>query len=321
MQGSQILDALSRGILAQKWHWYCWHAQNYNNGTVTAFFNELMGSLSRIDIAMPGSADLFARRITSIASGFKNQSDYDQLQQILAEIHVLLKLVAYPWPDGTTIDYAAAIAAGAPDVEALVRAPGLDLAVEVKSPRIREWRNKMGAGIEAVGRATPLGSLEITTFPKDNAVKDAIASADVKFRSLRGSHPDLLGVLVLIWDGLMYEPISALLNPGSGLFTSNSFDPEMRTFDSVDAALIVPHLSALIEGPGNRDFRFTEGTFQWASTPVPPFVTNPASPRFAKVADMLRVLFGAEDQAALDGPHYSATDLVIWIDTTEGKSQ
>jgi hypothetical protein len=263
---------------------------------------------------VPGTAAEFVRRIATIASGNRNQADYDQLQQTLAEIHVLLRVVAHPWPSGTTIANAAAIGAGAPDVEALVRTEGLDLAVEVKSPRIREWRNKMGAGIEAVGRAMPLGTLEIDTYPKDNAVKDAVASADFKFHSLRVAHADLLGILVLVWDGLMYEPISALLNAASGLFTANTFDPEKRTFDDVDAVLIVPHLSDLIEGPGNRQFRFANGTFQWPCQPVPPFVINPRSPRSAKVAEVLRDVFCAEDQATLDGAHYSASDFVIWID-------
>ncbi len=314
VKGSEIPEELSAGILAQEWHWYCWHAKNYKNGTVTPFFYEVMVSLSQIDDAMPGSAAEFVRRIASIASGFKNQADYDQLQQTLAEIHVLVRLVGHRWPSGTTIANAAAVGARAPDVEALVRTPGLEVAVEVKSPRIREWRNKMGEGIEVVARTMPLGSVEIATYPKDNAVKDAVASSDVKFHSLRAAHPDLLGILVLVWDGLMYEPISALLNPGSGLFTPNTFDPKKRTFDDVDAVLIVPHLSGLIAGPGNRDFRFADGTFQWPCKPVPPFVINPRSQRAAKVAEVLRDVFCAEDQATLDGPHYSASDLVIWID-------
>jgi hypothetical protein len=275
----------------------------------------------RID-RKPATQQLFGDRLgvesltagPLIATRSADQADYDQLQQALAEIHVLLRIVAHPWARGTTIANAAAIGAGAPDVEALVRTAGLELAVEVKSPRIREWRNKMGTGIEAVGRAMPLGKLEIDTYPKDNAVKDAVASADVKFHSLRAAHPDLVGVLVLIWDGLMYQPISALLNPGSGLFTPSTFDPEKRTFDDVDAVLIVPHLSSLIEGPGNREFRFACGTFQWPCKPVPPFVVNPRSPRAAKVADVLRDVFCAEDQATLDGAHYSASDFVIWID-------
>lgn len=317
VQGSQILDTLSDGILAHEWHWYCWHAKNYKNGTTTPFFYELMVSLSRIDAEMPGSAVEFVRRISTIANGNRNQADYDQLQQVLAEIHVLLRLAAHRWPRGTTIVNAAAIGAGAPDVEALVRTPELDIAVEVKSPRIREWRNAMGTGIEAVGRAMPLGSLEIDTYPKDNAVKDGVASADIKFRSLRRAHPALLGILVLVWDELMYQPISALLNPGSGLFTANTFDPQKRTFDDVDAVLIVPHLTALIEGPGNRQFPFADGTFQWPCEPVPPFIINPESPRAATAAAVLRDVFCAKDQATLKGSHYSANDLVFWMDPSK----
>ena len=47
-----------------------------------------------------------------------------------------------------------------------------------------------------------------------------------KCSMVRQEHPNVAGILVVIWDHLMNEPIAALLNPASGLFTANTFDRE-----------------------------------------------------------------------------------------------
>ena len=59
----------------------------------------------------------------------------------------------------------------------------------------------------------------------------------------------------------MNEPIAALLNPASGLFTANTLDREKKTFAEVDAVVILPHAHQLVEGPGNRYFTDGDSTF------------------------------------------------------------
>lgn len=313
-----MLESLSDAILARKWHWYGWHAENFKHGSVTQFFAELMMALTVIDDAMPGSARAYVDRIASIADEDRNQAHYDQLQQILSELDVLQYTVARPWPKDTEFFYEPAVVAGGVNPEAIVRTGSFDLGIEVKAPRIREWRNAMPLGVQAVGRAVPQGAIQYDTLPRDNPVKDAVAGADRKFRSLRAKYPDLLGVMVLVWDGFMNEPISALANPGSGLFTVNTFDPEKRTFTDLDAVLVLPHLSQHIEGPGNRNFQGVAGTFHWPRFPVLPYLINPASPRASRIGAVIEATYNAEDQRGLRllGSEYGETDFVFWIDAT-----
>lgn len=320
MIGFELLDALSAGVMSRDWHWYAWHAEHYQNGNVTAFFGELMLALTFIEGFLPGSAEQYVQRIISIGGRNRNQADYDQLCQVLAEIDVLQRTGVHSWPDGTTYEFEPSVTAGGANPEAVFRAPEYTLGIEVKAPRIREWRNAMGLGWQAVSRAIPRETLDYSTLPRDNAIKDAVISSDTKYRALRAKEPHILGVMVLVWDYLMNEPISALVNPASGLFTPNTFDVEKRTFPDLDAVLIVPHLGQLIEGPGNRNFVDARGTFHWPKFPVIPYVINPNSSRRDRVGEVLHAIFNAEDQRGLRyiGAEYGESDVVLWVDPRAG---
>jgi len=241
----------------------------------------------------------------------------------LAEIDVLHYQCCCPWPEGTTFEHEPRSAAGSPNPEALICAPELSLGIEVKSPNIRRHRNDLSAGWQAVSRALNPKKFEFTGLPRDNAVKDAIAGANEKFRSLRSTGRAFIGVLALVWDNMMHEPISAIINPASGLFTPNTFDPEKRTFDRVDAVVIVPHLHQLIEGPGNR--KFIDGTtFEWRTAdefPFRPYIVNPASLRGQQGARAAEGIFGAHDHCVLHGAEYSPADSILWIDIQGGKGK
>jgi len=94
------------------------------------------------------------------------------------------------------------------------------------------------------------------TLPRDNPVKDFLASANAKFAAFRQADPAFVGVLFIVWDDYVNEPIGALLNPASGLLTPNSFDRdengEPRAYQSVDAVVVLRHQVQLQEGMANR---------------------------------------------------------------------
>ena len=311
MNGGEILGRLVDIIYERQWHWYCWHASEYGRGRLTPFFLELMTALSLIDQRMPGSASEIVERIGSLGGDNRNQGQYDQLYQILAEVQVLRQVCAFDWGDDAVFEYEASIAPHRRSPELIIACGGRTLAVEVKAPVIRDYRNEMGEGWQATARGFDPKVHDIVTLPRDNPIKDALESADRKFSTVRQEHPNVAGILVVIWDHLMNEPIAALLNPASGLFTANTFDREKRTFAEVDAVVILPHAHQLVEGPGNRYFTDGDSTFCWPEYPIKPYILNPNSGR--DPVSVLEGVFGAQDQRNLIGPEYNASDVVLWI--------
>jgi hypothetical protein len=83
------------------------------------------------------------------------------------------------------------------------------------------------------------------TLPRDNPVKDFLVDADAKFKAFK-SKADCTTVLVIVWDDFIYEPITALAHPKSGLLTANSFAKDANgspmKFPNVDAVVLVRHL-------------------------------------------------------------------------------
>jgi hypothetical protein len=84
------------------------------------------------------------------------------------------------------------------------------------------------------------------TLPRDNPVKDFLVSAEAKFAPFRQADPNFRGVLVIVWDDHINEPITALVHPQTGLLTAKSFfkgtDGNAVTFPSVDAVILIRHL-------------------------------------------------------------------------------
>jgi hypothetical protein len=54
------------------------------------------------------------------------------------------------------------------------------------------------------------------TLPRDNPVKDFLVSADAKFEHFKETDANFIGVLVIIWDDFIYEPISSLISESAG---------------------------------------------------------------------------------------------------------
>lgn len=314
MFGSEVMERLADAVESQDWHWYCWHVSEYRQGRVTPFFFELVTALGIIDVRMPEAAIRIIDRIGAIGGENRNQDDYDQLYQILAEVNVLLKICAFPWDQSAVFEYEPVIVGGGSNPEMVVTVNGRALAIEVKAPIVRHYRNNMPAGLQATARVYDPNSGAIAALPRDNPIKDALASADKKFADMRTQRQNVVSVLAIVWDAAMHEPISSLVHEASGLFTPNTFDPEKRVFADVDAVVILPHARQLIEGPGNRRFIDATGAFSWVEFPFRPYLLNPNSPR-QDVTTELNEIFESRDQRGILGAEYAAVDGVLWIDT------
>jgi hypothetical protein len=114
-----------------------------------------------------------------------------------------------------------------------------------------------------------------------------------------------------VWDDYIYEPITALLHPMSGLFTSKTFDPEGRTFDLVDGVIVLRHMHqfgrCLADRPLVNGLRHV---FQLINTPLPAaFIQNPNG---REIPQELLAQFGAVDPNSLPGSEYQVQDFVDW---------
>ena len=101
------------------------------------------------------------------------------------------------------------------------------------------------------------------TWPRDNVLKDFLESTDAKFSGF--SAKETIGVLVVFWDAYVYEPISALIDPQSGLLTEQSFfqaNGVRVPFDAVDGVVVMNHLAVLHAGAQEQGHAHRPGYFR-----------------------------------------------------------
>jgi hypothetical protein len=102
---------------------------------------------------------------------------------------------------------------------------------------MREFAKKLLDGAEGI------------SYPRDNVVKDFLISANDKFQSFKQRPGNVVTILVIVWDDFIYEPITALLNPHSGLLTENSFfciDGRPAKFDNIDGVILARHSHQIV---------------------------------------------------------------------------
>jgi hypothetical protein len=97
---------------------------------------------------------------------------------------------------------------------------------------------------------------EAITLPRDNPVKDFLISADGKFQHCKEADANFIGVLVIVWDDFIYEPISSLSSESAGLLTPNSFFKDSQgvanTFEHVDGVFLIRKLHQFARAAGDQ---------------------------------------------------------------------
>ena len=154
-------------------------------------------------------------------------------------------------------------------------------------------------------------------LPRDNPVKDFLSSANEKFRSFKDADSDFYGVLVIVWDDYVNEPITALLGPSSGLFTPSSFakdsDGGTLNFQCVDAVVLIRQQHQFRVAAKNAplyDGRSHAMDFgEPGSFPFNIYVLNPAGRQPPE--EIFKALQAVERDDRLGG-EYAVADLVPW---------
>jgi hypothetical protein len=322
---ADLLEATSRG-----WHWWAFHFQSTARGQQVPFASALIDALLEIDAAMPGYAARTATAIGSLTGREKHLPDYEQLLQRLAEVHVALQTVRASWPEGSTFVDEPVAPGSARNPEVVVSAPGFRVGVEVKAPALLDHEGKRSSRrLQSGGRIFPpdklgemAGGEENLTLPRDNPVKDFLVSANQKFAAFHADDADFFGILAIVWDDFIYEPITALLHPSSGLLTENSFaragDGTPLRFEHVDGILLISHLQylkrALGEDGRSRPFVMSDRAFEWDIDPARP-VAYVDTPSGKQVPEAIRAILHTTSLEKIAGAEYQPSDWITWIDT------
>lgn len=159
------------------------------------------------------------------------------------------------------------------------------------------------------------------TLPRDNVLKDFLESAEVKFTEF--SSKPRIGILVVLWDGYVFEATSALCHEEAGLLTEKSWflqDGHRVAFDAVDGVIILKHLEILKlaaqEQPCRRDDPFMiGGDGQPPNVWCPNLGCEDIDPFVSKIFDASPI------SALLDIADYSPKDYVMWLEAASHENR
>lgn len=271
---SETLADRYRTGVGGRTHWLTYHL---NKGSVTEFGEALVCALACCEYRLPGLGERLVDEL--IDTGYTPtaqdpvawRAGFQQLLQKFAEILVLRVLLEAPWPAGAQFQHEPANPTTGRRPELAVELEERVYLFEVKCPSLVDHQAARGANQRQIPARSELGDTlranpdpnEPVTWPRDNVLKDFLESADDKFSGF--SAKETIGVLVVFWDAYVYEPISALNYPQSGLLTEHSFyqvNGARVPFGSVDGVIIMNHLAVLHAGAQEQGHAHRPGYFR-----------------------------------------------------------
>ncbi len=316
-----LYDIAIEGLTDVGWHWFAYH---FFSGP-RPFAMSILSACASIDRVTDDIGTVLLQELTAIGGREGDQQQYEQLLQKLSEILVIERVVNCPWPDGTTFLHEPAAFPNGPRPELLVSSSEGRVVVEVKTPallnHIRARASNSGQ-IPYRGGIAPDDARNIVggdvTLPRDNPIRDFLRDSERKFTAFRqdGSTASLL---VIVWDDHIYEPISTLVNEGSGLLTPNSFsrraDDTAETYPNIDAVVLVRHMNYFVEGAAERPLHDRESGMDFGGDNALPNVLCPGHggrPLPGFVLDALRA-WPHDNEALRMFAEYNPQDMVFWI--------
>jgi hypothetical protein len=323
----EICKVILQSQLFQHWHWFRYHFGTVNCPELEhPLAKSIIDALLLCDAAMPGFAQQFIDSFAAIGGKEKFEPHYEQLLQRLAELHVVRQVVSFDWPSGTQFRSEPTAQGSKKNPEITVHEGKQIYGIEVKAPALLgHIRNRsanatqLPARVFSADTVTSIAGIgEKPTLPRDNPVKDFLISADDKFRSFKKQDPHFIGVLVIVWDDFIYEPISSLLHNHAGLLTPQTFYRDEAgtpiTFPHVDGVFVIRHLHQLMRATRDEDLiDDCEHPLDFGIDGVFPFKAFIANPFGTPVPDILvRCLQGYPPRPEM-GAEYIPKDLVWWM--------
>lgn len=308
----------------------CRHWLDYHFSKPSIFGLQLLLALATCEIEAPGLGFQLAKEIAQIpyAADAKGRQMFEQLLQKLFEVTVLRTLVSIEWPDDTVFHHEPKNPVSNKRPEFVVDTPDCVYVFEVKCPGLLDHQRTRTKNPRQFPARTTLTKAEIrdravslfsgdATLPQDNKLKDFLVSAEEKISGFQSIKPQI-GVLVVAWDGFMYEPISSLKHVESGLLTEASFyrdKSDLRVpFSAVDGVIVLNHLRLM--------HRATHESYDPNRPDVFDLNSDSASPNVwcqningSKLPDFVLKAFDAVPSEHMEMfADYAPTDFVMWLD-------
>lgn len=237
------------------------HWLDYHLAKPSALGLQLLEALATCELIAPSLGFQLARELAEIpyAQNKIGQQMFEHLLQKLIEVTVLRTLVSIDWPEGTVFLHEPTNPVSNKRPEFVIDTPERVFVFEVKCPGLLDHQHKRTKNPRQFPARTMLSKSEIreralplfagdATLPQDNKLKDFLVSAEEKIAAFQSAKPQI-GVLVVAWDGYMYEPISSFNHAESGLFTEASFYKDASglrvPFTAIDGVIILNHLTLM----------------------------------------------------------------------------
>ena len=326
MERVELIKRILASDIFNKWHWFTYHFNFYNYGLEHHMAASIVNSCLKVENFIPGFAFKFIENIAAISGSTKYLPHYEQLIQRLAELYIIGKAVDFKWQEGTVFRLEPTIGDSKKNPEITIETPHYIIGIEVKSPSLIQHVNKRNENpIQLSARSQQILEVakgmhkENVTLPRDNPVKDFLISANEKFASFKEhSVKDFYSALFIVWDDFIYEPITALNSPFSGLLTENSFykdkDGNAVKFPNVDNVILIRHMHQLIRA--TRDEPFMDDvshTLDYTAGNVfPPKVFVPIN-NSDKIPQDFIDAFELLPLQGMMGAEYHPSDWIFWI--------
>lgn len=228
-----------------------WLSYHLSRETQTPFGTRLLNALAACEVRESGlGRDLvrgFAeiRYVPAAHNLVAWKAGFEQLIQKFAELLVCRVLCEIPWPDVNRIECEPKNPRTGARPEFVVYTPSRTWLFEVKCPAFVKHQENRRANpaqlpVRSFLRDIPFLEGAEVTLPRDNVIKDFLASAERKFAGF--NEHSRTGILVVVWDTHMYEAVSVLAHDEVGLLTENSWlqkEGARVPFSSVDGVIVI----------------------------------------------------------------------------------
>jgi len=310
----------------KKWHRFAYHFQFYLFGKEHRFAKSIVDAISNIESAIPGFAKKIIKKIASISGKEKFLPHYEQLIQLCAELYILNHTISYFSKVKANIIYEASLGSKGKTPELIIKTDEVFLGLEVKAPSLlTHMNNRYNRPVQISTRVpgllestVDLWEKEAITYPRDNPIKDFLLSADEKFERFKSQDQKFIGLLFIVWDDFIYEPISALLGQPSGLFLEGSFAKNEQgksiIFPNVDAVLIDRHLINIIHASRDEPLLYNKKhAMDYGSKDEFPFkVVIPSPYSLVEFPAIIIDCFQLYHLSSNLGAEYMPVDCIFW---------
>lgn len=327
MTAKELQEYIFASNIVKQWHFFNYHFKHLIAGVEKPLATSLLQTLIECEAACAGVGKDYIDKLAAIHGKERDTSHFDQLLQVLAELMIVHKALTFLWHNDQKFSYEPTAGNSKKNPELLVTTPDHNIGIEVKAPKKREHELKRAAcEVQLPARTNLIDMVDKKTalLPRDNPIKDFLISADGKFKEFKKTHKNFIGVLVIVGDDFIYEPISALLAPSSGLFTENSFAKDKEgaplKFENVDVVILTRHLTSIAEGTLIEHesempdlYKHPLDFGQPEQFPFKVFIPNPHNLEKTTIPDSVMDCFQTYLPSISLGAEYSPKEYVMWI--------